>query len=99
VRRKSSLRGLLGGMEKMPQVLINVGLDNELTDTAWENIHLAVNDAEFSLAERGRVLLRMSGTEPLLRVMVEGENILEVQEQAKKLAGVVRSWSEKCVEN
>jgi len=50
----------------------------------------ALVQAEVSLAERGRVLLRASGTEPLLRVMVEGEDAVEVANAAEKLAGIVR---------
>lgn len=49
---------------------------------------------EASLAGRGRVLLRASGTEPLLRVMVEGEDRLEVENAAEKLASVVRAVAE-----
>lgn len=46
------------------------------------------------MAGRGRVLLRASGTEPLLRVMVEGEDRLEVENAAEKLASVVRAVAE-----
>jgi phosphoglucosamine mutase len=52
-------------------------------------IQSAVSDAEQQLGQRGRVLLRPSGTEPLVRVMVEGEDEDEVQQVASRLAQVV----------
>jgi phosphoglucosamine mutase len=54
-------------------------------------VQQAVAEAEEKLGERGRVLLRMSGTEPLVRVMVEGEDAEFVDELANKLADQVRS--------
>ncbi len=51
----------------------------------------AIAEAERQLAGRGRVLLRASGTEPLVRVMVEGDNCLEVQQIADSLSDLVRS--------
>jgi phosphoglucosamine mutase len=51
----------------------------------------AISSQEAGLAERGRILVRPSGTEPLLRVMVEGEDAIEVQQIADQLANVARS--------
>ena len=85
---------MLGGLTLYPQKLVNVPV---IRGFAW-NDHPAIVSAlvtvEASLAGRGRVLLRASGTEPLLRVMVEGEDRLEVENAAEKLASVVRAVAE-----
>ncbi|HKB60397.1 MAG TPA: phosphoglucosamine mutase [Gallionellaceae bacterium] len=73
-----------------PQVLINVRVDNAATLLENEQVRTAVAAAEKTLNGRGRVLLRPSGTEPLLRVMVEGEDGALVKDCAEKIAGVVR---------
>jgi len=54
-------------------------------------VQQALRDAESQLAERGRVLLRPSGTEPVVRVMVEGEDAAQVQRLAEQLADTVRA--------
>jgi len=85
-----SLSELKSGMQKYPQVLINiktgrtVDLDN---DTALQK---AVAAAENKLGDKGRVLLRASGTEPLIRVMVEGESETLVNNLAQELAEDVK---------
>lgn len=73
-----------------PQVLINVKVGKAAELLENERVRAAVADAEKALAGRGRVLLRPSGTEPLLRVMVEGEDGTLVKDCAEKIAGVVR---------
>ncbi|MFE8011394.1 phosphoglucosamine mutase [Streptomyces antibioticus] len=88
---KRPLRELAGIMERLPQVLVNVpdvdrtrvGDSAELAD--------AVADAERELGETGRVLLRPSGTEPLVRVMVEAADIDQARAVAGRLADVVKS--------
>lgn len=78
------------GMTKYPQTLVNVEMAERI-DVAQDNaIQAAVRDAESMLAETGRVLLRPSGTEPLIRVMVEGQNNSQVEKVANELADVVR---------
>lgn len=95
VKQNASLRTLLNGLRKCPQVLINVPLDKPLNEICWLKINKAVKTVEEQLNSRGRVLLRTSGTEPLLRVMVEGEDRREVQAFAEKLAKLVNSLA-KC---
>jgi phosphoglucosamine mutase len=73
-----------------PQVLINVRVERAASLLEHAQIKAAVADAERSLAGKGRVLLRPSGTEPLLRVMVEGEDGALVKRFAEGIAGVVR---------
>ncbi len=84
-----SLNELKQGMHKYPQLMINVPLEQRIDVDASPSIQAAVKDAEKVLDGKGRVLLRPSGTEPLIRVMVEGEDEVLVQDQAKKIAAVV----------
>jgi len=87
----SSLRDLAAGMHKLPQVLINVKLQQASVSVVMdeESVQLAVADAEATLADKGRVLLRPSGTEPLIRVMVEGSEASQVTELANQIADAV----------
>ena len=73
-----------------PQVLINVRVEKAGSLLAHPQVQAAVSEAERALAGRGRVLLRPSGTEPLLRVMVEGEDAVLVKKCAEEIAGAVR---------
>ncbi|ANS67299.1 phospho-sugar mutase [Streptomyces lincolnensis] len=86
-----SLRDLASVMERLPQVLINVpDVDRARVRTSAE-LATAVADAERELGETGRVLLRPSGTEPLVRVMVEAADIDQARSVAGRLADVVKS--------
>jgi len=84
-----SLADLKKGMLKYPQVMINVRGANISQFKNNSAIERAVSDAEKVLGDKGRVLLRPSGTEPVVRVMVEGEDKVLVQSLAKQLAAVV----------
>ncbi len=95
VRRGIGLAEARAGMSKYPQVLVNVPLAGEV-DLADSRIKQAVADAELDLADQGRVLLRASGTEPLIRVMVEGRNDSQVQRLAEQLAATVSEVSSAC---
>jgi phosphoglucosamine mutase len=78
-------------MQRLPQVLINVrDVDKSRVETSGE-LAAAVADAERELGETGRVLLRSSGTEPLVRVMVEAADSEQAQTVAGRLADVVKS--------
>jgi phosphoglucosamine mutase len=85
-----SLKALLSGMSLYPQKLINVPMNKGFPWKDDPAIQSALQVAEEKMAGRGRILLRPSGTEPLLRVMVEGEDAAEVLAVAQELAGVVR---------
>jgi phosphoglucosamine mutase len=74
----------------LPQVLVNVKLGGKL-DLQAQPVRDAVARAETDLAGRGRVLLRPSGTEPVVRVMVEGEDRAHVQDLADSIAAAVRT--------
>lgn len=91
VRNHMSLHDLCSGMKMLPQVLVNVrfsGIGDPLEDEAVKSVTAEVEKA---LAGRGRVLLRKSGTEPLIRVMVEGENEAQVTELAHRIAEQVKA--------
>jgi phosphoglucosamine mutase len=81
---------LKSGMEKYPQVLINIKANTKVNLDDNETIQKAVKSVEQKLADKGRVLLRASGTEPLIRVMVEGENADLVNKYAQQLADDVK---------
>ncbi len=85
-----SLHELKSGMKKYPQVLINVKMAEKMTLEHNQPIKAAVESAEQALGDAGRVLLRASGTEPLIRVMVEGRNLEQVACIAKHLSNAVR---------
>ncbi|MGW5774804.1 phosphoglucosamine mutase [Streptomyces sp. NPDC003863] len=86
-----SLADLAGVMERLPQILINVkDVDKSRVNTSGE-LAAAVTDAERELGSTGRVLLRPSGTEPLVRVMVEAADIEQARAVAQRLADVVKS--------
>ncbi|MCA6061709.1 phosphoglucosamine mutase [Thalassolituus sp. ST750PaO-4] len=76
-------------MSKMPQVMINVQRSRQADVMSLPEIIQAIAATEEKLASRGRVLLRPSGTEPVVRVMVEGEDAVLVQTLAEELAAVV----------
>ncbi len=90
--RESSgdLQALLGDLVLYPQVLINVPLARAFAWQEAPQIQVAQQRVEARLAGRGRVLLRPSGTEPLLRVMVEGEDAALVRTAAEEIAAAVR---------
>lgn len=84
-----SLREALAGLKTVPQVMINVRGPNRTGFMQNEWVIKALADADHQLAGRGRVLLRPSGTEPLVRVMVEGEDAVLVEQVCRTLADVV----------
>jgi phosphoglucosamine mutase len=86
-----TLRELASVMERLPQVLINVpDVDRSRVATSTD-LAAAVADAERELGATGRVLLRPSGTEPLVRVMVEAADIEQARSVAGRLADAVKS--------
>lgn len=89
----SSLRDLSLGMPRLPQTLINVDLGQASAAALMQDPRVvgAVAEAEAMLAEKGRVLLRPSGTEPLIRVMVEGAEAAQVTDLANAIADAVKA--------
>ncbi len=91
VRNHMSLHDLCSGMKMLPQVLVNVRFTGEHDPLESEAVKAVTVEVEKALAGRGRVLLRKSGTEPLIRVMVEGENEAQVIELANRIADQVKA--------
>ena len=91
IRSGKTLAELRGGMSKFPQRMINVRVGTRSDPMEHAGVREAVQAAEKRLAGRGRVLLRPSGTEPVIRVMVEGEDGTLVEQLTGELAGVVES--------
>ena len=85
-----SLQELAAGMTKYPMLLINVRVAKKPDLDNHTEIQAALREAEAELADSGRILLRPSGTEPLIRVMVEGQEQKQVESVAQKLADVVK---------
>lgn len=91
VRNNMSLADLCSGMTMMPQVLINVRFAEKHDPLTNPDVKLAIEQAEKQLGIHGRVLIRKSGTEPLIRVMVEGSDAAEVQKLAEQIAEAVKA--------
>jgi phosphoglucosamine mutase len=88
-RSGKSLSELTAGMSRYPQEMLNVTTEKLLDPANSPQIQDAVAQAEGELADTGRVVLRASGTEPVIRVMVDGQNEHQVRDLAKRLASVV----------
>ncbi len=86
VKTGKSLGELTRGMPRFPQTLINVRTPERVDVERSAEMQAAIRDIENKLADRGRVLVRASGTEPVVRVMVEGEDETEVSTLAAELA-------------
>ena len=89
--KQKTLNDLLNGVEIYPQVLINI---KTKPDYNWQNdlkLKTAITNAEKNLVGKGRVLIRVSGTEPVLRVMVEANEASLAQQSAEAIAGQVNS--------
>jgi len=83
-----NLDELLDGIQKLPQVIVNVDVEDPAAAAAGDALQSAIAQQEQCLAGCGRILVRASGTESLLRVMVEGDDETEVTKIANELAGV-----------
>ncbi|MCK7550265.1 MULTISPECIES: phosphoglucosamine mutase [Marinobacter] len=90
-RTGKTLAEVRKGMSKLPQTMINVRVAKRFDPLSREDIVSAVHKAESHLGKTGRVLLRASGTEPLIRVMTEGQDASEINRIAEELAAVVEN--------
>jgi phosphoglucosamine mutase len=91
-RRQRPLAELVRPVERYPQILRNINVERTLID--WENIPEfadLVKDAEKDLGRDGRVFIRPSGTEPLLRIMIEGRKLNEIEQWAERLEAVLQN--------
>ena len=85
-----SLAELCSGYHKLPQTMINVAVKGKVDLEANTTVQKVIASAEKRLAGNGRVLLRPSGTEPVIRVMVEGDDASLVGELVQQIAGSVK---------
>ncbi len=90
VRNHMSLHDLCSGMKLLPQILVNVRFTGSHDPLQTPEVQKVAKAVEEELAGKGRVLLRKSGTEPLIRVMVEGENEEQVTAMANRIADAVK---------
>lgn len=89
IERKSSLSKLNSNMQRLPQILVNCHVQEKNNWETNPRILNALNQAEERLGSRGRVVLRASGTEPLIRIMLEGEDNYLLHEISQELVQVV----------
>ncbi len=94
-----SLHQLVEGIQLVPQITVNVRLQNRTAPLSqldlghWPRVGRALEEAELELNNCGRVLLRASGTEPIIRVLVEGDRDKNIEEIANNVADAVREES------
>jgi phosphoglucosamine mutase len=95
-RTRQSLKALAAGMFKYPQVMINVPVERNARSLVSDDPRVAdaVQSVEDALRDQGRVILRPSGTEPVVRVTVEGRERTEVEALAQQLAQIVQEASQ-----
>jgi phosphoglucosamine mutase len=89
-RQNATLEQLVAPMKMLPQVLVNVRFEGDNNPLESDEVKAAQLQVEAALGARGRVLLRKSGTEPLIRVMVEGDDHQQVLAYANQIADAVK---------
>ena len=91
VALQGSLEGLIEGLKDYPQAIVNVRVTKKPPLDSVNEVASALRHAETSLGETGRVVLRYSGTEPLVRVMVEAEQTADVERFSESIAAAIRT--------
>jgi phosphoglucosamine mutase len=87
---QKTLAELTSGFQRYPQILINVRVREKVSFDELPSVNSVVQDVQNKLSNRGRLLLRYSGTEPLARVMIEGENQTIIENYAAQIAGEIK---------
>ena len=92
LEKKSKLSELCKVIKKYPQVLLNVKVDNNKKQNyiADEEIQNEIKKLQEEFKDNGRILVRASGTEPIIRVMIEGEDQQDIEKKANKLADLIK---------
>jgi len=85
-----TLTQVTAGFQKYPQVLVNVRVREKVPFAELPTVQTEVRNVEERLSQKGRLLLRYSGTEPLARVMIEGESQLEIEGYAQQIADAIK---------
>ncbi len=91
IEAKSDLKSLVRDLKIYPQVLINVRVKDKNTVLDNEAVKKSIDEVEKTLSDSGRVLVRKSGTEPLIRVMVEAQNQELAEKSANKIVTTIKS--------
>jgi phosphoglucosamine mutase len=86
----STLTEMTAGFQRYPQVLVNVKVREKVPLDELSSVQAAVYAVEERLSHKGRLLLRYSGTEPLARVMIEGEKQFEIEDYAQRIADAIK---------
>ena len=86
---RKTLAEMVVGFQKYPQILVNVRVREKVPFDQMPPVQAQVEAVEELLSQKGRLLLRYSGTEPLARVMIEGENQFKIEGYADKIAGAI----------
>lgn len=90
-RSERTLKDLLKDLKLFPQIMLNVKIKKMLPKDTWKKVEAEVAKAQKQLKNKGRILVRPSGTEPLIRVMVEGENKRDVKKHAETLSTFIQN--------
>ena len=92
LEKQEKLSELCKVIKKYPQVLINVRVNNDKKKKCEtdEEIQNEINKLQEEFKDNGRVLVRASGTEPIIRVMLEGEEQTVIEQRAQKLADLIK---------
>ena len=88
--REKPLSELAGAMTRYPQTLLNIRVKEKKAQGEIPGFSAAVKDVEDKLADKGRILVRYSGTEPIMRIMIEGEDETDIKNMANALADMVK---------
>jgi phosphoglucosamine mutase len=88
--QEKSLAELTSGFEAFPQVLVNVPVREKRPFADLPTVQQVARETEEKLSDKGRLLLRYSGTEPLARIMIEGQKQSEIENYARNIAAVIR---------
>jgi phosphoglucosamine mutase len=85
-----TLTQVAAGFQQYPQILVNVRVREKVPFAELPSVQAEVRDVEARLSHKGRLLLRYSGTEPLARVMIEGESQFEIEGYAQRIANAIK---------
>ena len=91
VALRGSLDALLAGLKDYPQTIVNVKVKSKPPLEGVPEVEMALREAESTLGDNGRIVLRYSGTEPLARVMVEAEHASDVEKFSQSIAAAIRT--------
>jgi len=92
LEKQAKLSELCNVIKKYPQVLLNVKVNNDKKHNyeIHEEIQNEIKKLQDDFKDNGRVIVRASGTEPIIRVMIEGEDQKEIEEKAQKLGDLIK---------